>query len=115
LVYIFFVERINFEQPGPQRAFALQLIPTRFKLTPDEVETLITAGKEALRKNPTFQKFVDSTEGRVASLQVELLLCLRNEMTKQHSDVAKAAHPMKPAANGSITHRDRRAMRRPSA
>ncbi len=35
----FFVGRINFEQLGPKRAFALQSIPTRFKLTPDEVET----------------------------------------------------------------------------
>jgi NTE family protein len=62
-----FVGRINFEQLGPQRAFALQSIPTRFKLTSDEVETLITAGQEALRKNPTFRQFVDSTEGRVAA------------------------------------------------
>jgi NTE family protein len=63
----FFVGRINFEQLGPQRAFALQSIPTRFKLTPDEVETLITAGKEALRKNPTFRQFVDTTEDRIAT------------------------------------------------
>ena len=63
----FFVGRINFEQLGPQRAFALQSIPTRFKLAPEEVDTLITAGQEALRKNPTFRQFVDSTEGRVAT------------------------------------------------
>jgi NTE family protein len=63
----FFVGRINFEQLGPRRAFALKSIPTRFKLTPEEVDTLITAGQEALRKNPTFRQFVDSTEGRVAT------------------------------------------------
>ena len=63
----FFVGRINFEQLGPKRAFALQSIPTRFKLTPDEVETLVTAGQEALRKNPTFRQFVDTTGGRVAA------------------------------------------------
>jgi NTE family protein len=63
----FFVGRINFEQLGPRRAFSLQSIPTRFKLAPDEVETLITAGEEALRNNPTFRQFIDSTEGRVAT------------------------------------------------
>ncbi len=63
----FYVGRINFEQLGPQRAFAIKSIPTRFKLTSEEVDTLITAGQEALRKNPTFRQFVDSAEGRVAT------------------------------------------------
>ena len=63
----FYVGRINFEQLGPQRAFALKSIPTRFKLTREEVDTLIKAGQEALRKNPTFRQFVDGAEGRVAT------------------------------------------------
>ena len=61
----FFVGRINFEQLGTPRALALNSIPTRFKLSPEDVETLIAAGQDALRANSTFHAFLGSIDGRV--------------------------------------------------
>jgi len=55
-----FVGRVNFDQLGKQRALALSSIPTRFKLSREQIEKVITAGREALRSNPTFQAFVAS-------------------------------------------------------
>jgi NTE family protein len=54
----FFVGRINFDQLGKRRADALDAIPTRFNLAPDVVETVIAAGRDALRANVTFQAFL---------------------------------------------------------
>ena len=54
----FFVGRINFDQLGRQRATELNSVPTRFKLTPEEVETVVAAGRDALRTNPTFRAFL---------------------------------------------------------
>jgi hypothetical protein len=59
------VGRINFEQLGTPRALALNSIPTRFKLSPEDVETLIAAGQDALRTNSTFHAFLGSIDGRV--------------------------------------------------
>jgi NTE family protein len=56
----FFVGRVNFDQLGKQRALELSAIPTRFKLSPEEVEAVIAAGRDALRTNPTFQAFLAS-------------------------------------------------------
>ena len=61
----FFVGRVNFEQLGSSRALALNSIPTRFKLSQGDVDTLITAGRDGLRTNSTFQSFLGSIEGRV--------------------------------------------------
>ena len=61
----FFVGRINFEQLGAMRARELNSIPTRFKLSPENVEMLIAAGQDALRTNPTFHAFLGSIDGRV--------------------------------------------------
>jgi NTE family protein len=56
----FFVGRINFEQLGAQRSSQLNSIPTRFNLSKAEVQSLITAGQDAVRTNQTFQAFLAS-------------------------------------------------------
>jgi NTE family protein len=56
----FFVGRINFEQLGRKRATELSAIPTRLKLAPEEVETVVAAGRDALRTNPTFRAFLSN-------------------------------------------------------
>jgi len=59
-----FVGRINFDQLGARRAPTLNSIPTRFKLTKEDVDSLVTAGKEALRANPVFREFLTSINGK---------------------------------------------------
>jgi NTE family protein len=61
----FFVGRINFEQLGVQRAAELNSIPTRFRLSQQEVETLIAAGQDSLQRNAMFHAFLSSINGRV--------------------------------------------------
>jgi NTE family protein len=56
----FFVSRISFEQLGPDRAAALNKVETRFKLPPDQIDMLITAGRDALDANPKFREFMGS-------------------------------------------------------
>jgi NTE family protein len=58
-----FVGRINFDQLGARRAPTLNSIPTRFKLTKEDVDSLVTAGKE-LRANPVFREFLTSINGK---------------------------------------------------
>ena len=59
-----FVGRINFEQLGAQRAFELNAIPTRFRLSQQDVERSISAGQDALRSNTTFRAFLSSINGK---------------------------------------------------
>jgi NTE family protein len=56
----FFISRISFEQLGPERAAALNKVETRFKLPPDQIDMLITAGRDALNANPKFREFMGS-------------------------------------------------------
>jgi len=56
----FFISRVAFDALGPQRAAALSAIETRFKLPPDQVDTLIAAGRDALNANPQFRAFLSS-------------------------------------------------------
>jgi NTE family protein len=56
----FFVGRIAFDQLGPERAAALNNVQTALKLPPDQVEELISAGRDALKVNPTFRDFLGS-------------------------------------------------------
>jgi hypothetical protein len=63
----FFVGRVNFEQLGTPRVLALNSIPTRFKLSPENMETLIAAGQDALRSNSTFRAFLLSSDGRAVT------------------------------------------------
>jgi hypothetical protein len=63
----FYVNRIGFEQLGPERAKVLNAVPSRFKLPPDDVDTLIEAGGEALRINPVFREFLASVGAGVGA------------------------------------------------
>ncbi len=54
----FFVGFVNFDDLGRQRADELNSIPTRFKMTPQTVESVIAAARDALRANATFQAFL---------------------------------------------------------
>jgi NTE family protein len=63
----FFVGRINFGQLGTLRASQLNSIPTRFNLSKEDVEALISAGQDALRTNSTFRAFLLSIDGRVVT------------------------------------------------
>jgi NTE family protein len=56
----FFVGRIAFDQLGAERAAALNAVPTALKLPPDQVEELISGGRDALKTSPTFRNFLDS-------------------------------------------------------
>ena len=52
-----FVGRVAFDQLGPQRAAALNAVETAFKLPPDQVDMVISAGHDALQASPTFRSF----------------------------------------------------------
>jgi NTE family protein len=56
----FFVGRLGFDQLDPARAAELETIPTRFRLPPDQVDSVIAAGRDALRSNSTFRAFAGS-------------------------------------------------------
>jgi NTE family protein len=56
----FFVGRIAFDQLGPERAAALNNVQTALKLPPDQIDELISAGRDALKVNPTFRDFLGS-------------------------------------------------------
>jgi NTE family protein len=56
----FFISRIGFDGLGPDRAVALNNVETRLKLPPDQVDMLITAGRDALNANPKFRAFMGS-------------------------------------------------------
>lgn len=55
-----FVTRLGFEQLGPERAAELGNIKTSFKLSPEEVDTVIAAGRDALRANQVYRSFLSS-------------------------------------------------------
>jgi NTE family protein len=56
----FYVSRIGFDQLGPDRAAALNAVPSRFVLPQEQVDSLITAGGDALRNNGLFRQFLAS-------------------------------------------------------
>src|ERR1700761_355252 len=56
----FFVGRLGFDQLEPARAAELETIPTRFRLPPEQVDSVIAAGQDALRGSPTFRAFAGS-------------------------------------------------------
>jgi len=54
------VGRIAFDQLDPQRAAALNAVETAFKLPPEQVDMVISAGHDALRNSSVFRSFVAS-------------------------------------------------------
>jgi NTE family protein len=56
----FFVGRVGFDQLDPARAAQLEAVPTRFHLPPEQVDSVISAGKGALRASPVFKSFAAS-------------------------------------------------------
>ena len=56
----FFVGRISFDQLGPDRSAALNAVETRLKLPPDQVDMLISAGRDALKANKVFREFLNA-------------------------------------------------------
>ena len=59
-----FVNRVGFDQLGPERAKVLNAVDTRLKLPVDQVDAVIAAGHDALRVNPTFRDFLKGIGGR---------------------------------------------------
>jgi NTE family protein len=57
----FFVGRIAFDQLGPERSAALNAVETRLRLPPDQVEMLITAGRDALKSSTVFRSFLNAS------------------------------------------------------
>jgi NTE family protein len=53
----FYVGRVGFDQLDQARASELEVIPTRFRLPPEQVDGVISAGRDALRASPTFRSF----------------------------------------------------------
>jgi NTE family protein len=56
----FFVGRLGFDQLDIGRAAELDAIPTRFRLSPDQVDNVIAAGRDVLRSSPAFRAFAGS-------------------------------------------------------
>jgi NTE family protein len=59
----FYVNRVGFDQLGPERAAALNAVPSRFTLPAEQVDALIMAGGDALRENALFRDFLASVGG----------------------------------------------------
>lgn len=56
----FFVGRLGFDQLDPARAADLDGVPTRFQLPPEQVDAVISAGRDVLRTSTTFRAFAAS-------------------------------------------------------
>jgi NTE family protein len=61
-----FVGRVNYEALGPLLAAELNKVPTRFKLPQKEVDMVIDAGRDALKANLAFKRFLRSLESPAA-------------------------------------------------
>ncbi|MBR0796189.1 patatin-like phospholipase family protein [Bradyrhizobium jicamae] len=53
----FYIERLSFEQLGPERAGLLNAIPTRLSLPAEQVDQLVAGGADALRISKAYQSF----------------------------------------------------------
>jgi NTE family protein len=58
-----FVGRVAFDQLGPQRAAALNSVETAFKLPPEQVDMVISAGHDAVKNSSAFRAFLVSLGG----------------------------------------------------
>lgn len=53
----FYVGRVGFDQLDQARASELEVVPTRFSLPAEQVDSVIAAGGDALRASPIFRSF----------------------------------------------------------
>ena len=56
----FSIGELSFDQLAPDRLKALGAVPTRFKLPEDQVDAVIAAGRDALRANDVYRRFLAS-------------------------------------------------------
>jgi predicted acylesterase/phospholipase RssA len=56
----FFVGRVAFDQLDPARTSFLETVPTRFRLTPEQVDATVSAGRDTLRQSPVVKAFLSS-------------------------------------------------------
>jgi NTE family protein len=56
----FYISKISFDALGADRSAALNRVETRFQLPADQIDMLVTAGRDALNVNPKFRAFVTS-------------------------------------------------------
>ena len=54
----FFIGELSFDQLAPDRLKALGAVPTRFKLPEDQVDAVIAAGRDVLRANDVYRRFL---------------------------------------------------------
>ncbi|HEY0234182.1 MAG TPA: patatin-like phospholipase family protein [Afipia sp.] len=56
----FFIGRLGFDQLDPARSASLETVPTRFRLSPEQVDSVIDAGRDTLRGSSVFKSFAAS-------------------------------------------------------
>jgi NTE family protein len=67
----FTVGRVSFEDAGKELKAELDKVPTRFKLDPQTLETVISAGETALRNNAVFRSFIRKGPRRALTASIE--------------------------------------------
>ncbi len=67
----FTVGRVSFEDAGAELKAELDKVPTRFKLDPQTLETVISAGETALRNNAVFRSFIRKGPRRAVTASLD--------------------------------------------
>lgn len=67
----FTVGRVSFEDAGAELKAELDKVPTRFKLDPQTLDTVITAGETALRNNAIFRSFIRKGPRRAVTASLD--------------------------------------------
>ena len=93
------VGRIAFDQLDPQRAAALNAIETAFKLPPEQVEMVISAGHDALKSSSVFRSFVASLGGAPRAPSVPLPAPARRRDNSPASVASASGAPAEQAAS----------------
>lgn len=67
----FEVGRVSFEDAGAELKHELDKVPTRFRLDPKTLDTVISAGEMALRNNAVFRTFIRKEPRRALTASLE--------------------------------------------
>ncbi|WP_230532490.1 patatin-like phospholipase family protein [Microvirga roseola] len=67
----FTVGRVSFADAGPELRRRLDEVPTRFKLDPQTLDTVVGAGETALRNNPIFRSFIRKQPRRALTASLD--------------------------------------------